>query len=140
VERHDRHVQRGAALSKQPVILIVEDDYFLQIDLEQTLSEAGFATETASSGEEALTRFAGDTKKYKALMTDIRLNGGLNGWDVARHFRAMEPALPVIYVTGSSAEDWASHRVPNSILVQKPFARGQLVSAVSNLFAVASTR
>ena len=130
-------MRRGVALSRQPLILIIEDDYFLQTDLEQTLDDAGFASESASSGEEALTRFAGDTKKYKALMTDIRLNGGLNGWDVARHLRAMEPALPVIYVTGSSAEDWASHGVPNSILVQKPFARGQLVSAVSNLFTVA---
>jgi DNA-binding response OmpR family regulator len=114
-------------------VLVVEDEYFLKADLEQVLNDAGFAAETTSSGEEALMLFAGDSQKYKALITDVRLTGALNGWNVARHFREKEPALPVIYVTGSTAEDWASHGVPNSILIQKPFARAQLISAVSDL-------
>jgi DNA-binding response OmpR family regulator len=33
----------------------------------------------------------------------------------------------------AAAEQWASHGVPNSILLTKPFAPAQLITAVSNL-------
>jgi DNA-binding response OmpR family regulator len=126
----------GPTVPKQPLVLVVEDDYFLKADLEQVLGDEGFAAETASSGEEALTLFLRDTKRYKALITDVRLDGGLFGWDVARRFREKEPSLPVIYVTASSAEEWASYGVPNSILIPKPFARAQLISAIASLLNI----
>ena len=40
-------------------VLLVEDEYFLAADLEDALTGAGFATDVVSSGEEALTLFAG---------------------------------------------------------------------------------
>jgi hypothetical protein len=43
------------------------------------------------------------------------------------------PTLPVVYITGASGNQWPSHGVPNSILLQKPFAPAQLVTAVSQL-------
>ena len=43
-----------------------------------------------------------------------------------RHF-------PVIYMSGDSAEDWSSQGVPNSIMLSKPFAPAQLVTAVSQV-------
>jgi hypothetical protein len=36
-------------------------------------------------------------------------------------------------MTGAAAGDWASRGVPNSILLEKPFAPAQLVTAVSQL-------
>jgi hypothetical protein len=36
-------------------------------------------------------------------------------------------------MTGTAAEDWARFGVPNSILLAKPFAPAQLVTAVSQL-------
>ena len=36
-------------------------------------------------------------------------------------------------MTGTEAEQWASHGVPNSILLTKPFAPAQLVTAISQL-------
>jgi hypothetical protein len=36
--------------------------------------------------------------------------------------REKEPAFPVVYMTCAAADDWASQGVPNSILLQKPFA------------------
>jgi len=36
-------------------------------------------------------------------------------------------------MTGDSADEWASKGVPNSILITKPFAPVQLVTAVSRL-------
>ena len=36
-------------------------------------------------------------------------------------------------MSGASADDWAFKGVPNSIMLSKPFAPAQLVTAVSNL-------
>jgi DNA-binding response OmpR family regulator len=70
---------------------------------------------------------------YRALVTDINLKGRMNGWEVAKQAREIDPVFPVIYMTGAAAEQWGSHGVPNSILLKKPFAPAQLVTAVSQL-------
>jgi two-component system cell cycle response regulator CpdR len=46
--------------------------------------------------------------------------------------------MPVIYMTGTHGEDWASKGVPNSVLLTKPFAPAQLVTALSNLLNAGS--
>lgn len=77
--------------------------------------------------------------KYRALVTDINLGRNkLEGWEVARHVREIDPAFPVVYMSGDSAEDWASKGVPNSIMLAKPFAPAQLVTAVAQLLNAGS--
>jgi hypothetical protein len=44
-----------------------------------------------------------------------------------------------VYMTGAAAEAWAIQGVPNSILLRKPFAPAQIVTAVSQLLNVGST-
>jgi DNA-binding response OmpR family regulator len=72
-------------------------------------------------------------KEYRALVADVNLRGSLSGWDLARQVREREPTFSVVYMTGAAADDWASQGVPNSILLQKPFAPAQLVTAISQL-------
>lgn len=122
-----------------PAILIVEDESLLQGLIEEALSEAGFVAKILSSAEEALTLFRAGARDYKALVTDVNLKGVLSGWDVARQAREQEPLLPVVYMTGGAAHQWPSQGVPNSILLEKPFAPAQLVTAVSNLLNIGST-
>jgi DNA-binding response OmpR family regulator len=119
-------------VDERPVILI-EDDYAIQGIVEDALTEGGFAADILSSGEEALTLFRGGLKKYKALVTDVALKGRLNGWEIAAKIRETAPGFPVIYVSGAHADEWASKGVPNSIMLAKPFAPAQLVTAVSQL-------
>ena len=62
----------------------------------------------------------------------------MSGWELARKVREIDPAFPVIYMTGAAGDDWASQGVPESILLQKPFAPAQLVTAVSQLLNATS--
>jgi DNA-binding response OmpR family regulator len=72
--------------------------------------------------------------RYRALVTDVNLGRDkLDGWEVARHARDIDPVFPVVYMSGDSAEDWASKGVPNSIMLARPFAPAQLVTAVAQL-------
>lgn len=120
-----------------PVILVSEDDQLVQGMVEEALTEGGFETATAATGEEAIDLLKADAARYRALVTDIHLGGKLHGWDVARAAREINANIPVVYMTGAAADEWASRGVPNSVLLNKPFAPAQLVTAVSQLLNAA---
>ncbi len=120
-------------MEDQPVILVIEDDPPIQVVIEDALAAGGFEPAIAPSGEEAVTLLKGEKGKYRALVTDITLRGRIDGWEVARRAREIDPAFPVLYITAAHADQWASQGVPNSILLTKPFAPAQLVTAVSQL-------
>ena len=124
---------RSRALDDQLVILVIEDDQAIQTIVDEALTEGGFEPAIAASGEEAVTLLKGGLIKYRALVTDIGLRGRFDGWEVAQQAREIDPAFPIVYMTGAHAEDWASKGVPNSIMLAKPFAPAQLVTAVSQL-------
>jgi CheY-like chemotaxis protein len=119
-------------------ILVVEDDQLVQAIVEEALSEGGFETTVTASGEEAITFLHANKSQYRAIVTDINVIGRFDGWEVARIARETEPTIPVIYMTGTHGEEWASKGVPNSVLLTKPFAPAQLVTALSNLLNAAS--
>ena len=122
-------------------IMVVEDDQQIQRIVEEALSDGGFEPAIASSGEEALALLSGGEgkSKYRVLVIDIKLGKDhIRGWDVARRARAVNPTLPVIYITGAGEEEWAVQGVPGSVLLAKPFAPAQLVTAVSQLLNATS--
>jgi CheY-like chemotaxis protein len=120
-------------LEDQLVILVIEDDPPIQVVVEDALIDGGFEPAIAPSGEEAVTLLKGGHTKYRALVTDINLRGRMDGWEVAKQAREIDPEFPILYITAANADQWPSHGVPNSILLTKPFAPAQLVTAVSQL-------
>ena len=116
------------------IILVVEDDPLVRSLIEETLGDGGFEPAITTSGEEAVALLKENNKgKYRALVTDINLRRETDGWEVAQHAREIDPEFPVVYMSGAAAEDWASKGVPNSIMLSKPFAPAQLLTAISNL-------
>lgn len=124
-------------MSEQPVIDTAEDDQTLRGFLEDTLSDAGSEAATAASGEEAFILTTDHKVHYRALVTDINLDGRLDGWQVAQPAREIDRAFPFIYISGAHAEDWGDKGVPNSIILAKPFAPAQLVTAIAQLLNAA---
>ena len=120
-------------MQELPLVLVIEDDPDVQIILEDALTEGGFEPAIAASGEEAVTLLKSGLIKYRALVTDVVLKGRMDGWEVARQSREIDPAFPIVYITGAAVRRWPSRGVPNSILLEKPFAPAQLVTAVSQL-------
>jgi DNA-binding response OmpR family regulator len=124
----------GGQVSNLQVILVVEDDHLIQSVVEESLTDGGFEIVIASSGQDAVQLLDAAEGKYRALVTDINLGtGNIDGWDVARHAREIDPEFPVVYMSGKDATEWASKGVPNSIMLAKPFAPAQLITAVSQL-------
>jgi len=125
-------------LEELPLILVTEDDQMIQGLIEEALTDGGFDSAIAATGEEAVTLLRGNRGKYRALITDINLLGRVNGWEIARVAREIDPGFPVVYMSGSHAEEWASKGVPNSIMLAKPFAPAQVTTAVAQLLNTGS--
>ena len=117
----------------KPVVLIVDDEPLISHMVEMTFADAGFEVRTVMDADEAASQIAETDTRLSALITDIQLGKGPNGWAVAVEARVRLPLLPVVYMTGDSAADWTALGVPKSILVQKPFVGAQVLAAVTTL-------
>jgi CheY-like chemotaxis protein len=121
------------------LILVVEDNVLIQGVVQEALTDGGYDVVLATTGDEAIAKLDGTGTDIRALITDVDLPPGkLTGWDVARHAREITPELPVVYMTGASGGDWSSKGVPKSVLLAKPFAPAQVITAVSQLLNASS--
>ena len=114
-------------------VLVVEDEALILLDIQSALEEAGFLVVAANSAALAIEAFDADPTSFKALISDIRLGSGKTGWEVARHLRQANSALPVIYISGDSDIHWGAEGVPGSVMIAKPFAVVQVITALSTL-------
>ncbi len=78
----------------------VEDDPLIREFVVEALREEGFHVVHAANGEEALA-WCG-RRVVDVLITDVKLPGSVDGWQIAERCREHDPGLPVIYATGFS--------------------------------------
>jgi len=114
------------------LVVVVEDEPLILEMVQEALEEAGFEVLSATSSRSAEEKI-GAADEIVGLITDVRLGRGPDGWELARAVRTARPGLPVVYMTGDSAGEWSAHGVPRSLIVQKPFAVGQVVAALTGL-------
>jgi DNA-binding response OmpR family regulator len=130
---NEREEQLMSAAGYAHSVLYVEDEPLIREMLAVTLEDAGFEVIVVESGTAALQAL--DRGRYCALITDINLGPGPNGWDVAKRARELDCALPVLYVTGGAAENWHANKVRDGVILTKPFQPNQLAEAVERLVA-----
>lgn len=112
-----------------PVVLI-EDDNDLRPALEQSLTLAGYAVQAFENAEPALEiidrNFAG------TVVSDIRM-AGLDGLGVLSAVLGVDPAIPVILVTGHGDVTMAVRAMRDGAydFIEKPFAVSRLTSVLS---------
>lgn len=111
-------------------VLIAEDEWLLRMELADELQAGGWTVLEAASGEEALALLTQDPG-IDFLITDIRLGGAADGWDVADAFRKRNPDGAVIYV--SANPDLAGRRVPGSVFLGKPVEMRSLLATCDAL-------
>lgn len=113
--------------------LIVEDEWLLRMELADELLAAGWQTLEAGTGEAALDLIAKE-ERIDFLITDIRLQGVVDGWRVADIFRQRHPQGVVIYV--SANPDLAARRAEGSVFIGKPCDVRLLLQTCDRLMSV----
>lgn len=99
------------------VALVVEDEWLVRFEIADILEEAGWSVLEAATGERAL-EFLEGTLRIDLLVTDIRLPGVIDGWEVALQLRRSRPAVFIIYCSASPPND--PRRVDDSFFLDKP--------------------
>jgi DNA-binding response OmpR family regulator len=116
-----------------PLILLVEDEILIQEMLAEALEQAGFSPLVTCDARGALVLLGENGAEIRSLVTDINLEDGVDGWELASTAREQASDLPVVYISGASGHEWASRGVPNSLMITKPFAPAQVIVAISSL-------
>jgi CheY-like chemotaxis protein len=112
-------------------ILIVDDDDILRGVNEAVLSLAGYGTDGAADGEEALAMLA--TCDFDLVLTDCNMPR-LDGLGLVRAMRAAGSQIPVMMVSGSLAGDG---KLPDdvrrevSVALPKPVRSLELLAGVA---------
>lgn len=116
-------------------VLLVEDEELVRRPLQETLEAAGFEALVAEDGPHALRLARAHAGRLAALITDMVMPG-MNGQEVAERVREMRPDLPVIYMSGYTAEGNLERlRAAGAVCLKKPFAPRVLVAAARQAVA-----
>jgi CheY-like chemotaxis protein len=125
-------------MSEHQAVLYVEDEAIIREFLVMALEDAGFEVVAAENGAAALEALDHNADPFCAIVTDIQLGAGPDGWEVARRARQINRQLPVVYMTGAGGADMAAKGVSNSLMIAKPFNFDDVVQAVIALIGKAA--
>lgn len=108
--------------TQSPVnILVVDDDQDTRELLREVLSEEGYRVLTSGSGEEALE--IGKQELFDVIISDMRLGPNLDGLDVLRAYKSVQPESEVILITAFGTMETAIEAVKAGAFdyISKPF-------------------
>ncbi|MHB8509627.1 MAG: response regulator transcription factor [Candidatus Dormibacteria bacterium] len=114
-------------------ILLVDDDQRLIRTVNRGLTEAGFSVDDARDGVEALAAIG--TAPFDAIVLDVMLPGGRDGFSVCADLRQRRIKTPVLMLTARDAVDDRVRglEVGADDYLVKPFAFRELLARVRAL-------
>jgi CheY-like chemotaxis protein len=109
-------------------LLLAEDERTVRFTMAEALSDAGFQIMAASDGQRALDLLV-SPDGIDVLVTDYNMPGA-SGIEVAERARYLNPAMPVVFVTGNPdlLDEPPMH--PPCFYLVKPFPMALLVATV----------
>jgi CheY-like chemotaxis protein len=122
---------KGAGFMCSNPVLFVDDDLISRLLNCAVLRESGFDVIEASSYAEACAEIE-KCPRLAALVTDIELGVGPDGFEIARRARRANPDVPVVYMSGTELRRYAREGVNNSRFIPKPFGPEQVVKALDD--------
>ncbi len=113
----------------EPLILFIDDEEHIRVANRQTLDLAGFAVETYELAEQALPQITPEF--FGVVISDIRLPR-MNGIDLMRQVKEIDPELPLILISGHADIELAVSAIREGAydFIEKPFGSDRLVDAV----------
>jgi DNA-binding NtrC family response regulator len=110
-------------------VLLADDEVTIRVTLEDALTDAGHEVFAAADTDAALAVL--EAEAVDVVLTDVRMPGG-GGMAVLKRSMSLDPARPVIIMTGFASMEQADEAVQSGarITVQKPFRNESMVSLV----------
>lgn len=105
-------------------ILILEDEFLIAMDVEQSCLEWGASTVTILRSLEQLRRQPLDDQQFDAAIVDLRLGG-----ESTIHFASelAKRGMPFVFATGMTDVGELAENFPDVPVVGKPYSGDELV-------------
>ena len=114
-------------------VLVVEDEAAVRRAVQRNLERLGYRVVAAQDGEDALRR-AGELGGIDLLLTDVVMPG-IDGPTLACQLRERRPELPVLFVTGYSADrlERTGAVGPRDRVLEKPYQLADLTRTIRQM-------
>ena len=113
-----------------PRVLIVEDEFLVRDLAEQDFADSGFETVAAEDARVAIGVLQSQPP-FDLILTDIRMPGGMDGWELGRVVRSEYPEVKVIYATGYSEQTRPLATFER--FIRKPYRIGEILALAREL-------
>jgi two-component system cell cycle sensor histidine kinase/response regulator CckA len=113
-------------------VLLVEDEESVRSYARIVLTRAGFQVTEAENGDTALELWKGTDGGFGLVVTDMIMPGSLSGGALALELRRGNPKVPILFISGYSAELSDHELVHESVFLAKPFSPGALLAKVQS--------
>jgi CheY-like chemotaxis protein len=125
----DSQPERGSAMPDRRArrVLVVDDHAAVRDFSERALRRLGYEVSGVATGGEATSVLAAGAR-FDAVLSDIVMAGGTDGYALAAWIRTERPGLPVVLMTG-----YAEAAVADAAglpILRKPFRRADLAAAI----------
>jgi CheY-like chemotaxis protein len=117
-------------------ILVVDDEAFVRLYLEEVLADEGHDVLSARDGAEALRLLRTGGAAPNLILLDLMMPG-MNGWEFRKE-QAADPGLaeiPVVVVSGAGDVQAEAARLGVKGYVTKPFFPESLLAAIDTFAA-----
>ncbi len=111
-------------------VLIVEDEPLQRMLATEVLAEAGYEFYEASSGDEAVAILLEHADEVCFLLTDVNMEGTLDGLALARRVSVSWPWISIV-VTSGRENPSPSEMPPQAIFTPKPWRQATLLQQIS---------
>jgi CheY-like chemotaxis protein/HPt (histidine-containing phosphotransfer) domain-containing protein len=110
-------------------VLVIDDDAPSREVLTLLLEAAGYAAESADSGEAAISLMQSSHSLPHAILTDLQMPG-ITGNELAQHLRLLcGPATTILAMSATAPEDHSERNFDGFLL--KPFTIGAFTAALA---------
>jgi CheY-like chemotaxis protein len=123
---------QGVDMNQNLRILIVDDDQRMTRTLADIMALSGYDVTEAWSGEEAVEKVRAET--FDCVVSDIRMPE-MDGVELHRQLREIQPGLPVVLMTAYAAEDLIRRGLDEGVVgvFDKPLDINSLLGFLTSL-------
>ena len=121
------------ACEDEILILLVVDDAEIRRSTTDHLEAVGYHVRSCSTGSEAMVLLGAGMARIGVLVTEMGLPGNVNGRQIAEAARQHQPYVPVLFITGYTADPSDGELAPGMLIIAKPFTPEMLAARIRSV-------
>jgi len=122
---------RQNVIEKHVEVLVIDDEELIRLLFEETLGKLGYKVVIAKNGSEGLELIK--QRDFDLLFLDLKMPG-MDGAEIFRQVKTINPNLPVVIITGYPNSDMMDRALAHGPfgIMKKPFTDVDIITAANS--------